>query len=105
MPTMKWYASLAAMAALVSSAVAQDLLFVTGLTGDEEAIARAKGYTTKIVSEAAWRNMTTADFTPFKAIIIGDEYGSADLSLIKFLEDTKNVWGPAVQGNIIVHGK
>ncbi|TVY82244.1 hypothetical protein LSUE1_G002104 [Lachnellula suecica] len=96
--------SLAAFVALASSAVAEDLLFVNTLVGLEKQEAIALGYTTKVVTDAQWRAMTTADFAAFKAIIIGDDFGSSDLTQIQFLTDTKNTWGPAVQGNIIVHG-
>ncbi|KAH6667999.1 hypothetical protein B0J14DRAFT_176321 [Halenospora varia] len=101
---MKWFTSLAALGALATSVMAEDLLFVNTLVGLEEAQAQGLGYTTKVVTEAQWAGMTTADFAKFKAIIIGDDFGSSSLSLVQFLVDTKNVWGPAVTGNVIVHG-
>lgn len=95
---------LAALAALTASALAEDLLFVENLTGLEISEATSLGFSTKTVSEAQWRAMATSDFAAFKAIIIGDDFGSSDLTLIQFLADTKDVWGPAVTGNIIIHG-
>lgn len=95
---------LAALAALTASALAEDLLFVENLTGLEIDEATSLKFSTKTVSEAQWRAMTTSDFAAFKAIIIGDDFGSSDLTLIQFLADTKDVWGPAVTGNIIIHG-
>jgi hypothetical protein len=98
------FSSLAALAALTVSALAEDLLFVEHLTGREIDEAATLGFTTKTVTETEWKAMTTTDFAAFKAIIIGDNFGSQDLNLIQFLADTKNVWGPAVTGNIIIHG-
>jgi hypothetical protein len=98
------FSSLVALAALTVSTLAEDLLFVEDLTGLEIDEAAALGFTSKTVTEAEWRAMTTADFAAFKAIIIGDNFGSSDVTLIQFLADTKNVWGPAVTGNIVIHG-
>ncbi|CAG8956803.1 hypothetical protein HYFRA_00011192 [Hymenoscyphus fraxineus] len=101
---MKWTISFAALSALASSALAEDLLFVTNLIGREAQSAKDLGFTTKVVTEAQWRALTTSDFASYKAIIIGDNFGSSNQDNIKFLTDTKNTWGPAVQGNIIIHG-
>ena len=95
---------MAAFAALTVSALAEDLLFVENLTGLEIDEAASLGFTTKTVTETEWRAMKTTDFAAFKAIIIGDDFGSNDLTLIQFLADTKDVWGPAVTGNIVIHG-
>ncbi len=84
--------------------LADDLLFLDALVGAEQSHATALGFTTKVVTETEWRAMKTSDFAAFKAIIIGDNFGSQDVTLIKFLEDTNTIWGPAVTGNIIVHG-
>lgn len=48
--------------------------------------------------------MTTADFAKFKAIIIPDPDCVYDTSPIKFFEDTKAVWSPAVTGNVVLIG-
>jgi hypothetical protein len=101
---MKWTSTLSAFSALLSAVLAEDLLFVETLVGLEESEATSLGFSTKVVTEAQWRAMSTSDFQAFKAIIIGDDFGSQDLSLIQFLTDTKATWGPAVQGNIIIHG-
>jgi hypothetical protein len=100
---MKWF-SLAAITALISSIAAEDLLFVDTLVGDENTQAKTLGFTTKVITEAQWRTLKTSDFTAYKAIILGDDFGASNLAQIKFLADTKDVWGPAVQGNIIIHG-
>jgi hypothetical protein len=100
---MKWL-SLATITALASSVIAEDLLFVDTLVGEEQTEATSLKFTSKVVTEAQWKTMTTSDFAKFKAIIIGDDFGSSDLTQIQFLTDTKNVWGPAVTGNMIIAG-
>jgi hypothetical protein len=46
--------------------------------------------------------MTTDDFKKFKAIIFGDKCRDADAT--KFIADTKNVWSPAITGNVAILG-
>ena len=94
----------AGAAAFAAGALAEDLLFFSGLTGDEITEAAALGYTTKTVNDAEWRAMTTADFAKYKAIVIGDQYCQVDTNQLNVFADTKDVWGPAVSGNIIVIG-
>jgi len=48
--------------------------------------------------------MTTADFAKYKAIIIPDCMCNTSLGTIKFLDDTKSVWSPAVTGNMVIIG-
>ncbi|OAL32392.1 hypothetical protein AYO22_00414 [Fonsecaea multimorphosa] len=98
------FAALAAAFAAVASVVAEDLLFLENLVGNEEEHAVALGFTTKVVTETDWRAMKTSDFAAFKAIIIGDAFGSTDVTLIQVLADTNTTWGPAVTGNVIIHG-
>ncbi|OAL29747.1 hypothetical protein AYO20_09039 [Fonsecaea nubica] len=98
------FSTVAAGFAVFGSVVAEDLLFLDELVGNEEEHAVALGFTTKVVTETEWRAMKTSDFAAFKAIIIGDPFGSGDVSLIQVLEDTNTIWGPAVTGNVIIHG-
>ncbi|KAF7922065.1 uncharacterized protein EAE98_008276 [Botrytis deweyae] len=93
------------LASLTASVLAEDLLFVDKFEFKEFAEATSVlGYTTKVVSEAQWKTMTTAEFAAFKAIVIADPDCSTSPSDVQFLTDTKNTWGPAVQGNIVVIG-
>ncbi|KAF7909357.1 uncharacterized protein EAF01_003075 [Botrytis porri] len=93
------------LASLTASVLAEDLLFVDTFEFKEFAEATSVlGYTTKVVSEAQWKTMTTSEFAAFKAIVIADPDCSTSPSDIQFLTDTKNTWGPAVQGNIVVIG-
>ena len=101
---MRFSTTLGLLAGLASYAIAEDLLFVDTLQFEEYNEATTTlGYTAKVVTEAEWKGMTTADFAAFKAIIIGDS-ASSDLSLIQFLEDTQSTWAPAVQGNMVLIG-
>lgn len=93
------------MAGLAASALAEDLLFMETLQGQEYIEATTTlGFTVKVITDAQWRAMGTTDFAAFKAIILADNYGDSDLSDIQFLEDTKAVWSPAVTGNMILIG-
>ncbi|OAP63142.1 hypothetical protein AYL99_02369 [Fonsecaea erecta] len=98
------FSTLAAGFAAIACVAAEDLLFLDQLVGNEEEHAVALGFTTKVVTETDWRAMKTTDFATFKAIIIGDPFGSSDVSLIQVLADTNTTWGPAVTGNVIIHG-
>jgi hypothetical protein len=101
---MRFSTALGLLAGLASYAIAEDLLFMDTLQFDEYSEATTTlGMTAKVVTDAEWRAMTTADFAAFKAIVIGDS-GSSDLTLIQFLEDTQTTWGPAVTGNMILIG-
>jgi hypothetical protein len=92
------------LAALCSIVAAEDLLFIDSLQYVEYTEATGTlGMTAKLVDEATWRSMTTADFAAFKAIVISDP-DCGDVSSIKFLEDTRDVWSPAVTGNMILIG-
>ncbi len=49
--------------------------------------------------------MTTVDFASFKAIVLADPSCSYDPTIVDFLSNTKNTWGPAVTGNMVLIGK
>ncbi|MFL5358787.1 immunoglobulin-like domain-containing protein, partial [Archangium sp.] len=78
---------------------------VTGGTGSIEALAaKAKGYTVDVVSDAAWAAKTSADFASYRAIILGDATCAGSQSLIQPALNNRKVWGPVVDGNVIVVG-
>jgi hypothetical protein len=94
------------LAGLAATALAEDLLFVDTFEYDEYYEAtNTLGLTVKVVTVADWATMATADFAAFKAIVIADPDCSSDPSILQFLVDSKNTWGPAVQGNIVLIGK
>jgi hypothetical protein len=99
------FSTLGLMAGVAASAVAEDLLFVDTFQYDEYVEAtNILGYTAKVVTVAEWSGMTTADFAAFKAIVIADPDCAVDPTDLDFLHTTNSVWGPAVQGNIVLIG-
>lgn len=97
------FPSFGLMAGLAATSTAQDLLFLDTLDYKEYDEAVALGFSAQKVTVDQWNAMTTVDFAQYKAIIISDpDCGSLDT--IKFLEDTRNVWSPAVTGNIVLIG-
>jgi hypothetical protein len=99
------FSTLGLMAGLAASAAAEDLLFVDTFQYDEYIEATTTlGYTAKVVTEAQWNTMTSADFAAFKAIVIADPDCALDPTDLGFLASSNSVWGPAVQGNIVLIG-
>lgn len=89
------------------SAVASDLLLLSHLTSiysPESDAASALNLDADTVTQSEWRQMSTHDFASYKAIVIGDPAAGVDPEDIQFLADTADVWGPAITGNIIIHG-
>lgn len=99
------FSAVGLLATLTASVVAEDVLFVDQFEFIEysEAIGTL-GFTAKVVTEDEWRTMTTADFAAFKSIVLADPECGGDTGALQFLVDTKDVWGPAVQGNIVLIG-
>ena len=96
------------IALLAAMTHADDILLVDHLVSYwsyEGTEAAALGLKATIATEAQWRKMSTKDFASYKAIVISDPGPGIDPSDIQFLADTADVWGPAIQGNIIIHGK
>jgi hypothetical protein len=73
----------------------------------EEQEAVALGLTVEIATPVQWAAKTTAQFAAYKALILGDPTcaggGTANTSTAAALAN-KNVWGPAVNGNIAIYG-
>ncbi len=90
----------------IALVAAEDVLFIEGAQNAEydEALSTL-GLTAKVVSESEWRDLSTSDFASFKAIVVSDPYCNPDGSIPRLLDDTKDIWGPAVLGNIILIGK
>lgn len=61
------------------------------------------GVLVHVASPEEWASYTTADFESYKAIVIPDPT-CGSVNTIDFFDLTKAVWGPAVQGNIILIG-
>ncbi|KAK4444952.1 hypothetical protein QBC34DRAFT_384702 [Podospora aff. communis PSN243] len=102
----RYYFSLA-LASIATLALATDVLIphMHGLKYSEYDQVTKLGLTAHVCKdEDEWASMTTADFAKYKAIIIPDCMCNSSLSTIKFLNDTKRVWSPAVTGNMVIIG-
>jgi hypothetical protein len=100
------FSPISLLAGLAATAIAEDVLFVDTFEFEEFSEATTVlGLTAKVVTEDEWRAMSTAEFAAFKAIVLADPSCSRDPTELQFLVDTKNTWGPAVTGNMILIGK
>ena len=79
---------------------------VTGGADSVEAkVARnLLGYTVEVASDAAWAAKTSADFASYRAIILGDATCSTSRSVLQAAVNNRDVWGPVVDGNVIIVG-
>ncbi|MCY1081243.1 kelch repeat-containing protein [Archangium lansingense] len=78
---------------------------VTGGDNSVEAVsARSLGYAVDVVSNSAWAAMSSADFAGYRAIILGDSTCGGSLSLISAASKSRSIWGPVVDGNVIIVG-
>ncbi len=66
--------------------------------------AQELGYIVDKVENETWIGMTTEDFAQYKAIIIGDNECRDGAFWLDTAEANKNVWGKAVNGNVVVVG-
>lgn len=77
-----------------------------GLSGREAQAAAALGYTVDVVSPTIWASIPATGpngFSSYRAIILGDpECGFG--SDISAAEANRTIWGPEVNGNIIIVG-
>ncbi|OJH34328.1 hypothetical protein BON30_44265 [Cystobacter ferrugineus] len=75
-----------------------------GTDSVEAEVARQMGYEVTLVSDEEWRSLSTADFASYRALILGDKSCSSAPGLLFAAEETRDVWGPVVDGNVIVVG-
>jgi len=66
-----------------------------------ERLAGASGNTVTSVNETQWRQMTTAQFASYDAILLTEYAGLGDSNAAN---QTKAIWSPAITGNIVVSG-
>ncbi len=74
-----------------------------GASSVEATAAVAAGYTVEVVDAMTWAGKSAADFATYRAIILGDATCD-DISAIAAAEANKDVWGPVVNGNVILIG-
>lgn len=79
-----------------------------GLDSREVWEAEALGLVPEVVDATTWAAKTTADFARYKAIILGDPIplgcGDRFRSGIAPAEANVSVWGPAINGNVLIMG-
>lgn len=76
----------------------------TGASSAEAQQAAALGLGVDVADAATWSSMTTAQFAQYRAIVIGDNHDSGDVTELAAAEGNAGVWGPAVNGNVIATG-
>jgi len=76
---------------------------VWGPNSAEEQSASDLGYAVDVVTEDTWRALTADDFVSYDAVILGDvcQIGTTP---IRAAEETTHVWGPLLDGNVIILG-
>ncbi|MDP3735489.1 MAG: myxococcus cysteine-rich repeat containing protein [bacterium] len=74
-----------------------------GALSREAVLAAANGFTVVVDSAAAWGARTMAEFATFRAIILGDATCTG-VGAVAAAEANKAVWGPAIDGNVIING-
>lgn len=76
-----------------------------GMNSIEAKTATDLGFAVDIVTTgAAWQALTVTDFQKYRAIIFGDPICAQPVSVLSDLEANATVWGPLVNGNVIVVG-
>jgi hypothetical protein len=75
-----------------------------GASSAEAQQAAALGLGVDVVDAATWSSMTTAQFAQYRAIVIGDNHDSGEVTELAAAEGNAGVWGPAVNGNVIATG-
>src|SRR5688572_7338367 len=101
-------AALAALTAAPAMAQRNAVLIladtVSGGTNSLEAqVARAAGMEVDVITGTSWRQLTEAQFDDYRAIVLGDP-GFAFPGTYQAAADTAGVWGPVVDGNVVVIG-
>ncbi len=75
-----------------------------GLSSVEARAATNLGYTVEVATDAAWAAKSSANFATYRAIIMGDPNCSTNRTLLQAAVNSRNVWGPVVDGNVIIVG-
>jgi hypothetical protein len=74
-----------------------------GMSSIEATEAQAKGFGVDVVDDATWAAMTRDQFASYRAIILGDPT-CAGLYSAQAAQANTAVWGPAVNGNVVILG-
>jgi len=74
-----------------------------GLASNEAVAAGNHGYTPVVVTAAEWGVMSAADFSTYRALVLGDPT-CGSLPVVAAAEANRTVWSSTVDGNVIVNG-
>ena len=74
-----------------------------GTSSIEATAATAVGMTVEVVNAAGWAAKSTAEFASYRALILGDPT-CGSLSSVAAAQANTAVWGPAVNGRVIIMG-
>lgn len=75
-----------------------------GAASLEAAAATLAGQAPTVVDAVTWGGMTAAQFAAYRAIVFGDPTCVGDPSPLAAAEANRGVWGPVVNGNVIIIG-
>lgn len=76
-----------------------------GASSREAVFANGAGYDVEVVDGSTWSSKTAAEFATYRALILGDATCSGiGTYAITDAEANRAVWGPVVNGNIILVG-
>ena len=76
-----------------------------GLSSIEAIEAAAAGFTVEVATAAIWGAKTGAEFATYRALILGDATcGGTNTSFVTAAINNRNVWGPTINGNVIIIG-
>lgn len=78
---------------------------VTGGLDSAEALRITElGLTPVLVDSQTWAGMSTADFSDYEAIVLGDPSCGGDTSVLSAAQANAAIWAAAVDGNVMVLG-
>jgi uncharacterized delta-60 repeat protein len=98
----------AILACPVTCALGVDVLILSesvsgGESSPEAQAAIALGYSVEVVDASGWLAKSQAQFASYRALILGDPV-SEDIGRIQAAEQSRTIWAPIIDGNIIVVG-
>jgi hypothetical protein len=102
--------TLPAATALAQSAANDHTVLILATTVDGGAtskyaqVANALGYDVELATEAQWSAKSTTDFASYRAIVFGDPTCTESLRPVQAAEANTSVWGPAIDGNVLIIG-
>lgn len=80
-----------------------DVTVWNGANSPEAQAATALGFPVTVVNTATWNSMTTAQFSQYRAVILGDPFCGFPASRAPQITNGTQ-WGPAINGNVFIIG-